>query len=271
VKIWKRWMVAPSATAFAIFATASAALAVQPSNDDIANATVVTAIPYTDALDTSEATSDPTDPTDCYNNGSVWYVYTAEADMFVEVNTIGSNYDTTLGVYSGSPGSLTLLGCNDDFYGLQSRVVVEVSTGTTYYVMAGFCCGNGEDGGGSLVLNVMEAPPPLDIELTVDPLGTFDQAGNATITGSLSCNNISSGYVRVFLRQRHGRDFIDGSGITYFDCSPPSSAWSVTVTGDGVFRGGQATLFSDAYFCDAVECDYDTVGPGFKVRLRGGG
>jgi hypothetical protein len=67
--------------------------------------------------------------------------------------------DTTLGVYAGSPGSLSLIGCNDDFYDLQSAVRFEATANTTYYIMVGFCCGNGETGGGSCMGSVMVYVP----------------------------------------------------------------------------------------------------------------
>ncbi len=60
---------------------------------------------------------------------SVWWNWTAPVSGQVELNTIGSNYDTSLGVYTGSAvNSLTTSG-NDDFYGLQSRVIFNAVAG----------------------------------------------------------------------------------------------------------------------------------------------
>lgn len=132
------------------------------ANDDIANATIVTGVPFAAGpIDTSGATAAVDDPQDCFNNGSNWYTFTPAADTFIEANTIGSEYDTTLGVYVGSPGSLSLIGCNDDFFGLQSAVRFDATANTTYYFMVGFCCGNGETGGGTLLFNVQELPPRI--------------------------------------------------------------------------------------------------------------
>jgi hypothetical protein len=126
--------------------TASSGLAAAPINDDISNAVIVpTVLPYSDAADTSEATAAVSDPEDCYNNGSVWYSFTPATDFSIDVDTIGSNYDTTLGAYEGSPGSLSVIVCNDDASsGVQSAVRLNVTAGSTYYFMVGFCCGNGE-------------------------------------------------------------------------------------------------------------------------------
>ena len=131
------------------------------ANDDFANAVSVSTLPFSDARDTSTATSASDDPIDCHNNGSVWYQFTPSRDLTIMANTFGSHYDTTLGVYTGSRGALELLpgGCNDDFSGLQSRVVFNAIGGTTYYFMLGFCCGNGGTGGSNLIFSVEEYIP----------------------------------------------------------------------------------------------------------------
>jgi len=133
-----------------------------PPNDDFDSATVIGGLPFSEALDASLATWASDDPPDCVNNGSVWYAFTPTSDMAVEMNTTGSDYDTVLSVYTGTRGALTLvpMACNDDYYGLQSRVQFQATAGTTYYAMVGTCCGNGGDGGGPLVFNAFEITAP---------------------------------------------------------------------------------------------------------------
>jgi hypothetical protein len=57
------------------------------------------------------------------------------------VDTAGSDFDTIVGVYTGSPGSLTQVGCVDDVsdpaFSLQGRITVDTVAGATYYVQAG--------------------------------------------------------------------------------------------------------------------------------------
>src|SRR5215216_4878856 len=88
--------------------------AAPPSNDDFASATVVTEpLPFTDTVNTSEATTSSDDP-ECFGNGpTVWYEYTPSQDMLIEADTFGSDYDTTLSIYTRSPGSLTQIRCED--------------------------------------------------------------------------------------------------------------------------------------------------------------
>jgi hypothetical protein len=138
-------------------------------NDDFDNAINISALPFSETQDTSTATSASDDPTTCFNNGSVWYQFTPPSDTTVAANTFGSDYDTTLAVFTGSRGTLELVpgGCNDDYTGLQSRVEFDATGGTTYYFMLGFCCGNGGTGGGNLIFSVEEVSPP-SIEVAID-------------------------------------------------------------------------------------------------------
>jgi hypothetical protein len=90
----------------------------------------------------------------------VWYNFTAEFDGTVEINTCdgSTTYDSALAVYLGCecPADVgTLITCNDDFCGLQSRVVFDVTAGQCYKVQVGGFAG--AQGTGTLV--VMEAAP----------------------------------------------------------------------------------------------------------------
>jgi hypothetical protein len=111
---------------------------VGPNNDDIDQATPITALPFADELDTTEATRAPDDPV-CVGEGpTVWYVLTLDTETRVELNTFGSDYDTTLSAYVGERGSLQEIACNDDVGdGLQSRIRFTAEAGTTYVIMVG--------------------------------------------------------------------------------------------------------------------------------------
>jgi hypothetical protein len=70
---------------------------------------------------------------------SVWFTYTAPANGRLVVDTVGSNFNSVLGVYSGTVGvfsSLKLLAANDDIAtgNLQSSVSLPVTSGTTYII-----------------------------------------------------------------------------------------------------------------------------------------
>jgi hypothetical protein len=67
---------------------------------------------------------------------SVWFRWTAPLDGAVAFDTIGSDYDTLLGVYTGSSvGSLTTVAASDDAGGrTTSSVRFDATAGTTYWV-----------------------------------------------------------------------------------------------------------------------------------------
>jgi PKD repeat protein len=135
-----------------------------PSNDDFDSAIAFSELPYSNAQDTSSATWASDDPTNCTNNGSVWYEYTPTSDLYLDADTFGSGFDTVLSAYTGTRGALEMVpgACNDDWNSLQSRVRFRATAGTTYYFLIGYCCGNGGDGGGNLVFNVQETSGPTN-------------------------------------------------------------------------------------------------------------
>lgn len=67
---------------------------------------------------------------------SVWYKWTAPSSGNFTFNTFGSDFNTLLGVYTGSAVSaLTVVSSNDDVGGSrQSRVTINATTGTLYYI-----------------------------------------------------------------------------------------------------------------------------------------
>jgi hypothetical protein len=69
---------------------------------------------------------------------TVWYTFTAPADRALQVDTLGSGYDTVLAAYAGtSLPSLSPIACNDEFKGPRSRVLVQVTAGSTYMLQVG--------------------------------------------------------------------------------------------------------------------------------------
>jgi hypothetical protein len=248
---------------------AAPAHAAPPGNDDLDDAVVVPGVPYTDTVDTTEATYVEGD-SDC-GIATVWYTFTPETDGTYVFDTIGSDFDTTLAVSEGSPGDLSLLACNDDFFGLQSGVVIDLEQGTTYYIEAGTCCSGDVDQvgpGGTLVFNVGYPPDALDVELTIDPVVTLGvERGTATLTGTVTCSNEGSGYVTGTLRQRQGLNIARGDFYVEFTCGPTPTTWSTTVdTGNRALVPKRAQVEAYAGACDGFTCDEATVSSTVRVR-----
>jgi hypothetical protein len=84
----------------------------------------------------------------------IWFTYTATCTGLAIVSLCGSEYDTTLAVYSGSvcPTQPRAIQCSDDdCLDLESRTIVPVVQGHTYLVRVG---GYDEDGTGLGVLSI---------------------------------------------------------------------------------------------------------------------
>jgi hypothetical protein len=130
--------------------------ALAPPNDNIANAINITTLSFGDTQDSSGATTETTDPIPpCVNqfssaNGNtgghpnglyntIWYKFTPQFSANLSMDTLGSSYDTVLSVWSGNPGSLANVACNDDInpgVQVQSQLSgVALTAGTTYYLM----------------------------------------------------------------------------------------------------------------------------------------
>jgi Pro-kumamolisin, activation domain/Putative Ig domain len=177
---------------------------VPPANDNIANATGITSSNYSGTVDNSAATTEATDPRpQCAVTGpnastnpttkTVWWTLAATGTATVTVSTIGSSYDTTLSVWTGTPGSLTNVACNDDVSTGQytsALLTFPTTTGTTYYIMvAAFGPPDGavDQAGGKTVLNVTNAklaPAPPAITSPNSATYTLGVAGNFTFTAT---------------------------------------------------------------------------------------
>ena len=77
---------------------------VPPANDEFAAAEVIVKSPFATFTSTLEATTAPDDPSCFGNDASVWYAYTPPVSTMITADTFGSDYDTTLSVYTGAQG-----------------------------------------------------------------------------------------------------------------------------------------------------------------------
>ena len=134
---------------------AAPAYAAAPSNDDPSSPTVITTLPFTETLDTTEATTQPEEPTSCNYGRSVWYSFTAPEQMRVALNTAGSDYPTVIAVFRGSPTNTNLVVCEG---GSPARVSLGLVAGETYHFMV-------SGSGGVLTFNMDVAQPPANDDI----------------------------------------------------------------------------------------------------------
>jgi hypothetical protein len=114
------------------------------------------------------ATKEPGEPTVAGNPGgkSVWWQWQAARSGPVTIETVGSSFDTLLGVYTGTTlSNLVLVASNDDVSStvLTSQVSFPAQAGMTYQIVV-----DGVDGAsGEIVLTLIADPPQLCLPVTL--------------------------------------------------------------------------------------------------------
>ncbi len=213
-------------------------IAPPPPNDNIANATVISAPFYGNIVDSSGATTESTDPvppcaqqitaaqgnTGGHANGqynTIWYAFTPQFSANLEVDTIGSSYDTVLSIWSGAPGSLTNVACNDDINPgvvLQSQISsAALTAGTTYYIMVssfGPPDPNPLALGGESILDFRYNgglnPTPTLTSLLPTSVGSGGPGFTLTVNGSLFLNGASV----YFANQQVNTAYVSSTQLT---------------------------------------------------------
>jgi Tol biopolymer transport system component len=108
------------------------------TNDDFGDAVGIADVPFTARTDTTRASFQPGEPSDCNPRTTAWYRYRAVRDARLVANTFGSNYATSLAVYSGTAlGRLREVGrCDADLRG-NAFVPFTATQGTVYFFQVG--------------------------------------------------------------------------------------------------------------------------------------
>lgn len=134
---------------------------VPPPNDMFANAEVITSLPALRTGSNLDSTPESGEPNveNIGGGSTVWYAWTAGQSGVVTASTDGSNFDTLLGVYTGTAvTALSLVGSNDDVNGstFTSAVVFQAVAGQTYHFLIDGYFGDQGD-----VQFNLDADPPL--------------------------------------------------------------------------------------------------------------
>jgi hypothetical protein len=235
--------------AFFLLATLAAPVAAAaPANDDPSGATVVTEpLPFVDSIDTTEATSGADDAIGCGGPdviGSVWYMYQPSADVVVQVSTDESDYLAGTNVLVGSPGSFENLLC------ALGTFQIGLTAGTQYWFLV--TPPDAESPAGNLVWSIDVAPPPLQMELTIDARASLDRStGILTVSGTVTCDREALIGIDGSVRQRAGRIFIDAFFFAEVLCTPDGATWTAeAIPQDGRLAGGKATANAFAFAFD---------------------
>jgi hypothetical protein len=240
------------------------ASAAPPANDDVAAARVVAALPFSAAVDTSEATTAAGD-LDCSgleDTRTVWYTITPSADVVLGLRTMPRfPGEVSTSVASGSPGSLTFLQCS--FAGTQT---LEAKAGVTYFIQLASA---GDDAGGTIDFGVVEVRP-VTVSLGLRRTGRIDQA-TVTVGGTLRCSRPLPPGSEVVVQGTLSQGDATGSLVPFHStvgCPTSRLGWTTSVqVHTGSFAPGRATLDATAFACDEFVCapnDTETA----VIRLR---
>lgn len=134
--------------------------AAPPPNDNFANAIPLSGTVFSTNGTNVSATKEAGEPNhDNITGGkSVWWSWTAPVTTSIIIDTIGSNYDTIMAVYTGGAlNALTAIAGDDDSAGnLKSKVTFNAVAGTTYMIALDGFGGSS----GNITLNFSLPPPP---------------------------------------------------------------------------------------------------------------
>jgi hypothetical protein len=243
-----------------VVSSGGAVLAAPPGNDDVGNATEITSLPFSDTVDTTDATTTPEEA--ALNDfcgapemeHTVWYTATIDADGFALIDVTDSNYSAGIVVLEGSPGALMPVDC------AAGTVAGAVEAGEQLYFMI-FGDGLTEETSGSLQVEVRAAVPPPEIDVTIDQVAYVDRDGVATLTGTVTCtadNDEGTVFdVSGFVNQRVGRGSVDGFFFAELElsCDGTTTSWSALAFPEGGrFAGGKAATVTFAFGCGPDLC-----------------
>jgi hypothetical protein len=172
--------------------------AAQPPNNNFASAQVLTGCSGNVAgvnVGATREAGEVGNPESDDSNRSVWYDWTAPSTGSVTFDTIGSRFDTVLGVYTGSSVSgLSVVASNDDFedpntpmHETSSSVTFNATQGTTYRIeVNGF---NNQNLGGDFgnfklnwtASNCSVTPPPVTVQLSQGSYAVSEAGGSLTV------------------------------------------------------------------------------------------
>jgi hypothetical protein len=177
---------------------------IPPANDNFVNAQTIGGGTGSVNANNLLATKEPGELNIAGNAGghSLWYQWTAATTGAVTIDTVNSDFDTILAVYTDvSPSGLTLIASNDDMGGsgpgrVWSQVTFTANSGTTYRIVVDGYNGkrgnlvlNGtQSGGGQLFSFRHRQPVSLSGNLSASPRQPF-----------LNCDALSTGGFQITL------------------------------------------------------------------------
>ncbi|MFZ5880413.1 MAG: S-layer homology domain-containing protein [Chloroflexota bacterium] len=230
------------------------------SEDNFDGSLEMLTIPYQHTADTTIASVSEDDPevTNCglgQGSATLWFEYNPTDNRFVYLDTLGSNYDTFLAVWTGSPGDFTPVVCNDDSSDTnkQSALSFAAESGVTYYIETGQS-NDVAPTGGDLVFN---ATTFSDVKGNYWAWRFVEGLYNVQVTGGCSTNPVkycpdtfvTREQMAVFLlRAKNGPSYLpppvgSSTGFTDVPINSPFAPWIKELAAQGITGGCGGTNY----------------------------
>jgi len=172
-----------------------------PPNDNFANRIALTGSTANATGSNIRATGEANEPAQSWTTESVWWTWTAPATGNYTFDTIGSNFDTWLSVYTGSAvNNLTRTGFDDDggVVNNTSKLTQSVTAGTTYQIAVDGWSSNT----GQIQLHIAPTPGPA-------PVANLTETANADTINGLPDSSAGNA-AKNTLKEKTGEDPLTG-------------------------------------------------------------
>lgn len=197
------------------------------NNDNFADASTLEGGSASAVAENALATKEVGEPAHAGSSGgrSLWWKWTSPQDGSATIDTIGSDFDTVLGVYTGSEVSATSFVAADDDGGgsLTSRVTFKVSAGAAYRIAVDGFSGSSGRISLQLALQSTGSPPltPSSVEASQGEFTDRVRIDWSTVEGASS----------YLIRRGLLPDFALSSVVTTITAPGVASYDDLTVTG----------------------------------------
>lgn len=245
-------------------------------NDHFANATNIPSVPFslTQAVSNRSVTSQVGDPVTCgaSPDQTLWYKYKPTVSGYYQFSTIGSSFDTVIGVYRGNThGALQSVGCNDQL-GLpgvnQSLVGAALTAGQDYYIVV-----DGFGSGWTDQVLQLQVRPAIEA-LNVDVQNTATQIGYYGMWTTTALPSASGGsYHQTTDNDAYAAFVFVGTGFDlYRVVGPTQGDLEVWVDGAlyGTYSGRGAITTGNQALLFGVSAGYNGVHTVVLRRAAGG-
>jgi hypothetical protein len=251
-------LAAASAAAIAVLAVGvTPAFAAPPANDRFPNATIVPGVPFTNIVNTRDATLAADDPNCGDESHTVWYRFTPAQSARYQFAAATDGFNPSVAVFSGPRGALQFVACAAT--GDSTTITrADLTAGTTYRIMVGTYGGRSEPSltGGRLTFRVTK--PVLPTATVTFGRATVDTvSGIVRLRGTVTCNATATA-AGVFgtLRQVRGGFVARGFGGTDVACGTSPTPWTIVLESETIraFVPGSAAFDFSVFACDTFEC-----------------